>query len=339
MKLSYYNPLGLYHDFKNIDGVHGKIQSLFGPAQCIHDRTETIKSPVAIVNQYPLIAGLTTADFATTCHERVLDILSGDHAIGILFSGGINSTLVSSLILQHLRPDDYDRITFFHNQSSILENQRFFGRYIQGKFKTASSLNIDSWLTEPNRVMLTGECADNLFGSPAIKSVINKFNDDVIHQPYERFVELLWRYRLGKNFDTIYDSFRQLIERCPFDLTTVYDWFWWLNFTTRWQPTVYRIYSYTDITVTQNKLIHFFNTEQFQSWSLHNHDLKIKNNWKSYKWLMKDMIHEFDHDSDYRDNKVKFPSLRSMIRFKPAVDYIGENFEILDKNQIEHIVV
>jgi hypothetical protein len=41
---------------------------------------------------------------------------------------------------------------------------------------------------------------------------------------------------------------------------------------------------------------------------------------------MKDMIYRYDHNEDYRKNKVKFPSLPSMVRFKKVIDYIGDDF-------------
>jgi hypothetical protein len=339
MSLVYYNPLGFYRDFHNLD-QHKKIQSLFNPAISIYDRTGTIDCPLNIVNQYPLITGEFSTDFETLCHNRIQEILAGYHEIGILYSGGIDSTLVSALLFQHIKPEDADRITFFYNEASILENRPFFDRYIDGRFKSGNSWDFDDWLAEPNRVMVTGECADNLFGSLSLKSIINRFNDpDMAHRPYQPIVELLWRDKLGSDFDSVYERFIQLAERCPFPITTVNDWFWWLNFTMKWQAVIYRIYSHTDLSKTKNKLIHFFNTEQFQLWSLNNHDLKIKQDWKSYKWLMKDLIHKFDGDSNYRDNKVKFPSLPSMVRFKQVTDYISEDFASLRRSEVESLII
>jgi hypothetical protein len=59
---------------------------------------------------------------------------------------------------------------------------------------------------------------------------------------------------------------------------------------------------------------HFYSTVDFQKWSMLNHDLKIKDDWKSYKWEAKRLIYEFDHNADYRDNKMKVGSLWNLFR-------------------------
>jgi hypothetical protein len=329
----YYNPLGLYADFKNQLNSYQQIQSLFNPAISIFDRTSTIPCPLKLVNQYPIPTG-TARSFETICEDRIKEILDHQGEIGVLFSGGIDSTLVSVLLFQHMKPEDKDRITFFYNEASVLENKPFFERFIQGKFKTGSSWNFDTWLND-SRIALTGECADNLFGSLSVKFLMQQLDDPkLLHKSYEPFVTKIWKGKLKENFDGIYEQFQQLASLCPTPIKTIHDWFWWLNFTMKWQAVVYRIYSHTDLSLSKNRIVHFFNTNEFQLWSLQNPDLKVKNDWYSYKWLMKDMIYQFDYDENYRKNKVKFPSLPSMVRFRSVTDYIDEEFNPIGKYQL-----
>lgn len=342
MNLVYYNPLGLYNDFESrLSGKRcQRIQSLFNPAISIFDRTETISAPVKVLNQYPLPTGNCLKTFEELCQERIIDILSHPGEIGVLYSGGIDSTLVSSLLLESIQPSDYSRITFFYNQASITENPDFFNNYIRNQFKTGNSWEFDDWLSEPNRIIVTGECADNLFGSLALKSIINNSGDPtIIHKSYEPVVKRLWGNKLGDDYDSIYEQFLQLSEKCPFKIKTVNEWFWWLNFTMKWQAVIYRIYSHTDLTKTKGRLVHFFNTIDFQRWSLNNPDLKVRDDWKSYKWIMKDMIYRFDGNLDYRDNKVKFPSLPSMVRFRQVTDYISDDFKSLNSIEVNKIIL
>ena len=49
----------------------------------------------------------------------------------------------------------------------------------------------------------------------------------------------------------------------------------------------------------------FYNTPEFQRWSMLNHDLKHKGSWKTYKWPSKEFIYKFNGDATYRDNKTK----------------------------------
>jgi hypothetical protein len=333
MNLVYYNPLGLYSDFRGQLDQYKTIQGLFNPAISIFDRTETIPCPIKLINQYPIPVG-SSRSFETICEDRIKEVLSHPGEIGVLFSGGIDSTLVSVLLFQHMKPEDRDRITFFYNEASILENKLFFDQFIKGQYKSGSSWDFDKWIND-DRIIITGECADNLFGSLTVKFLMQRLDDPkLLHKSYEPFVKRLWSEKLGDDFNSIYDRFQHLASLCPTPIKTVHDWFWWLNFTMKWQAVVYRIYSHTDLSVSKNKIVHFFNTNEFQLWSLQNPDLKVKNDWYSYKWLMKDMIYNFDGDENYRKNKVKFPSLPSMVRFKKVNDYINDQFEAVDKNTI-----
>lgn len=329
----YYNPLGLYSDFRGQLDNYQQIQSLFNPAISIFDRTGTISCPVKLVNQYPIPTGKSRT-FEAICESRIKEILAHEGEIGILFSGGIDSTLVSVLLFQHMKPEDKERITFFYNDASVNENKLFFERFIRGQYKTGSSWDFDNWLSESS-IVVTGECADNLFGSLTVKFLMQQLDDPkLLHKPYEPLVTKLWKGKLGNNFDKIYEQFQQLAALCPTPVKTMHDWFWWLNFTMKWQAVVYRIYSHTDLSLSKNKLVHFFNTDEFQLWSLNNPDLKVKDDWYSYKWLMKEMIYQFDGDESYRKNKVKFPSLPSMVRFKQVNDYISDDFQKLSKEEI-----
>jgi asparagine synthetase B (glutamine-hydrolysing) len=337
MKPVYYNPLGLYSDFSGQLDIYHQIQGLFNPAISIYDRTGTIECPVDIVNQYPIPVG-TARDFETICRERIETVLEHTGEIGVLFSGGIDSTLVTSLLLEHISAEHRERITFFYNEASIVENQPFFDRFIRGKFKTGSSWNFDSWLRE-DRIALTGECADNLFGSLSLKFLMQRLDDPrLIHKSYESYIPKLWGSKLGDNFALIYDKFQELASKSPTPIKSMHDWFWWLNFTMKWQAVVYRIYSHTDLTLSKNRVVHFFNTDEFQLWSLQNPDLKVRDTWYSYKWLMKDLIYKFDGDENYRQYKVKFPSLPSMVRFREVVDYISDDFTPMSKDDLKPYV-
>lgn len=334
MNLVYYNPLALYFDFKNELNFYKKIQSLVNPAISLYDRTGTIPAPVNVLNQYPLPQGVINKTFAEICQERINFILSTGKEIGILFSGGIDSTLVMVLLLQNMKESDRERITIFYNDSSILENRIFFEKFIKNKFKHGNSWHFDSWLND-ERIIVTGECADNLFGSLTVKFLIQSSSDsDLINKPYRNFVEFIWKKKLENDFDLIYDYFIALAKKAPYKLVTIHDWFWWINFTMKWQAVIYRIPSHCNLSLVKDRIVHFFNTEDFQLWSLNNPQLKVKDDWNSYKWLMKEQIFEFDKNEDYFLNKVKFPSLPSMVRFKNVNDYISDQYTSLTSRDI-----
>jgi hypothetical protein len=62
-----------------------------------------------------------------------------------------------------------------------------------------------------------------------------------------------------------------------------------------------------------------------------NHDLKIKNDWKSYKWEAKRLIYEFNKDEFYYNNKFKIGSLIRIIGQRKTAEGLSSNYEFLDK--------
>jgi hypothetical protein len=71
----------------------------------------------------------------------------------------------------------------------------------------------------------------------------------------------------------------------------------------------------------------FFDREEFQLWSMNNTDLLIEDSWKTYKQHAKDVIFEFNKDEDYRVNKVKYGSLKYVLRQKDSTVAIDENMK------------
>ena len=70
----------------------------------------------------------------------------------------------------------------------------------------------------------------------------------------------------------------------------------------------------------------FFNTVEFQLWSMNNLDKRIKDHWRTYKWPAKDVIFEFTGDADYRENKIKHRSLQSLLSKRPYHKFLDEDF-------------
>ena len=68
------------------------------------------------------------------------------------------------------------------------------------------------------------------------------------------------------------------------------------------------IFTFSD-TSDWRSTISFFNKENFQKWSIVNHDIKHGGTWETYKQPAKDYINKYIKDETYRKNKTKEPSL------------------------------
>ena len=204
-----------------------------------------------------------------------------------------------------------------------------------------SSDNIHSMI-DGSTIIVGGEHNDQLFGSDIIGSIYRVNNDfgDMSNQ-YSREHVVKW----FKNFmdeltaNMWFDLLDNHIKtQAPCEVTTNYHFWWWFNFSFKWQNIFFRMMvrinkdqrSAITSDFVQNYFHHFYSTENFQRWSMLNHDLKIKDTWATYKWESKRLIYEFNHDKIYRDEKVKIGSLGKLFLQKSMPQAITSNFEFLD---------
>jgi hypothetical protein len=69
---------------------------------------------------------------------------------------------------------------------------------------------------------------------------------------------------------------------------------------------------------------------------LNNPHKRIKNSWKTYKWICKDIIYDYTKDADYRDNKVKRASLCHLLLQNSSFNFIDGSMNFMrtvDLNQ------
>lgn len=57
---------------------------------------------------------------------------------------------------------------------------------------------------------------------------------------------------------------------------------------------------------------------------MNNPDKRIRDTWKSYKWVCKDIIYGYNKDAEYRDHKTKKGSLLPLIGFDPPFRFLSE---------------
>ncbi len=92
----------------------------------------------------------------------------------------------------------------------------------------------------------------------------------------------------------------------------MFDFYWWIQFTLKWQDASFKYFRSSDCLFTAedfNNLKSFYRTDDFQRWSIVNHDLKMKNNdLKTFKYPLREFIYKFNNDTDYFKNKKAGPS-------------------------------
>ena len=267
--------------------------------------------------------------------------------IVVMYSGGVDSTaLLCSFFKNFSDKVVRDNILVLLSDHSIRENPNFFYNHIIKKVDCTSVYRFPYFLGNDDYLFMSGENADQLFGSQVIDSfIINRpfsslFND--IDSMRSQMVDW-FRTRLRKDMEHykklpseyeehIFELFYKMAKAAPIDIDTPYKFFWWINFATKWQSVYMRILTYSQNKETlalEENYTTFYGTEEFQLWSLNNTNNLIGNTPSSSKSVAKQYILDYNGDSDYL-NKPKIGSLAFIIRQKNMSMMIDENMNFIE---------
>lgn len=346
MELLYYSPLvAASPDNFGSAGMQkfATFYRVFQSSVVVIDRTGTIKTPIRTKSVFPIPTLRTmTSTFEDLCNERARFLLRHAEGIGaplyVLYSGGIDSTLVLVSLLKNATPEQKKTIVVLLSNSSIVENQNFYRDHIHGKLQVQSSGMFWHLLgTAP--VIVGGEHNDQLFGSDRLGDLIRMFGPSVIHAPYSR--DTFFSYLNVSLSDAALanfwlDTFERLKEASPVPIVTNADFLWWINFSLKWQSVFFRTLSYVserhvhEISedYIKTRYFQFYGTDDFQLWSLTNPDKKIKDTWNTYKWPCKDIIYDYNKDAEYRDTKTKHGSLFALMKQRDSYNFITDELRM-----------
>lgn len=316
------------------------------------DRSGTIDLPYRTTNLYPFPEWKTfTKSFEELSIERILEIeqqilADPDTQPVLMYSGGIDSTMVACLIHQYCSKEFKERLLVILNDASIDEAKHFYENFIKRHFRLASSNRFEQYLNKKYKV-ITGEFSDNVFGSLTLKFSIDYFGtEDIINKPYQNYAHFFFNRKINNDTQTKWflDQLEQLVKTCPFEIKTWADYLWYHNFAMKWQAVEFRILSHKqqefqpDWDYLNNNLIHFWQTEDWQQWAVNNPDKKIGNTWASYKGPAKELIYKVTKDYDYFVNKTKFPSLPGVFRYRKVYKAIDQDLNFLNELNLDEYI-
>jgi hypothetical protein len=350
MDLVYYLPHRLYETAEissKIDPVHAAFAKMFNPSISLSDRSGIIACPpigMRILDPLPS-RWYQTETFAHLCRHRYDEVLalalSGDKKLIIFYSGGIDSTLIAALAISHPNWANHkEHVYLAFSNDSIRENPGFWNTHLRREFsgRMLNSTAYHQLMSDPGNLCITGEFADNLFGSLTLKSYMDVAGDgNLIHR---KFIGGGLSWMLNKIDDTKHrprceEMILALLQASPRQLTSNHECFWWLNFILKWQAVKYRLASHSPDDTMVNQMIqntiHFFETADFQNWAVTTNESKVENTWNSYKMPAKQIIFEVNHDEEYLRYKTKYPSIPGLTRYGNTWSFI-----YLDDNGCYH---
>lgn len=345
MNFLYYNPNILISQGSHLLGVtrFSQFFKIYNPSVVPVDRTGVIQLPFRTKSLFP-IPDLRPIQktFEDICNERAKELLVRADTLHVplyvFYSGGIDSTLLLISLLKNASLEQKANLVVLLSEESIRENPMFYQDHIRGKLRV-DSVNSFSYLLGTDRMFVGGEHNDQLFGSDMMGKLIARFGTSVIQQSYNKGIfETFFSELLNDKEGAIFyvELFDRLKDSSPIEIRTNQDYLWWINFSLKWQTVFMRILcrvtprnacridsSY--ITMNYNQ---FYNTEDFQLWSMNNPDKKIKDRWNTYKWVCKDIIFDYTKDADYRDHKIKHGSLHSVFLQQSTYNFIDESMKL-----------
>jgi hypothetical protein len=243
--------------------------------------------------------------------------------------------LLVSLLKQATAQQKKNMVVLLSHES-ISENPRFYEEHIRGKLRVDSSIMFAN-LLGGNDMLLSAEHNDMVMGSDKVGKIMTRYGPAAIHRPYSR--DLMTDF-FGASLDgdtetaNFYvDLFERIRDVAPVPIDTNFEFLWWVNFAIKWQACYAYIAMLTPLKNTHlvtkeyldTRFVSFFNTDEFQLWSMNNPDKRIRDTWASYKWVAKEVIYDYTKDAEYRDNKLKKGSLIPLTNRLYTNNFLDEN--------------
>jgi len=271
--------------------------------------------------------------FEQICDERAIFLMNkaktDNRKIAVMYSGGIDSTVILCAFFKNCNLEDVkERIVVLLSDHSIIENPNFYNDYIIKHLTCVSSYRFPYFMGNDDYILISGENADQLFGSQVVTKYIAYRSFDHLCMPLEQAEgEIIDWFKLKLSHDHkryaegYWRMFKNMCDAAPIAIDDVYKFWWWINFVTKWQSVYVRILPYArtreNIKLEDNYTT-FFCPEEFQLWSLNNPNSLIKDSIDMVKYVAKDYILDFNGDTSYY-KKPKIGSLSNIVKQKEIV--------------------
>lgn len=329
MNIINYNPIAIksvQNKFiiKNIDIYNDLNNRNFGTFSCLIDRTKSIEHFLEIDYSYSPIPKDSNfnLDFYSITKNRCIELLSLGKQINVSWSGGLDSTYV--LLSLYNYATDKSQIKVYGTYNSIIESGDLFDKCIKDKMQFSIKPNQTpiTKYNEENCIYVTGSMSNQLF-TPGLsynknRDCILEFKDfslvgeqDVPNEYLIKYADYSYKEILT---DNCLEFLTPSIVNSPKPINTLQDLRWYILFNYTWYGVLTN--SYVGLPKERIKRIHaFFNTDDFQLWSIYNNDPVSKTgDYTDERWQIREAITDYIGNSYYSKNKKKFTSILSPLQ-------------------------
>lgn len=286
--------------------------------------------------------------FSEVTDKRAQEIktrIQAGEKFAVMYSGGIDSTVVLSSLIKNLTQEETQSITVCASIDSVIENPNFWNKFVFNKFKVIDSKTVKyDDLIEMNLTPITADEGDCIFGtllgltlynnfdyyiselSPKTKKRLSLMKDkissgDVHYSVYKDLIVKHLSVKDNPDFGRLlYEKYHWNIQTSSVPVYSLHDFFWWLIFNVKYLNCSVRGAMYfndrVDYKTAIYRIFNWFNGADYQRWSMvnNNNGQKIKKSVSTYKSAARDYIYELDHNEHYKNFKLKLESLFNIVR-------------------------
>lgn len=267
----------------------------------------------------------TNMTFEECCYESANNLWSIGKPIHVSWSGGIDSTTVLLSMLE-TKPKDGELFVRYTDES-VREFPSLYEKLIRGKYLSTNSVFDKEYYDQPDIIRVSGDCGDGIYGTDhslllSRHHILDKSINDLYHwSTKDLYSQASQKYHKDQEKSEILDTILEYVSYSPVPIKTLFDMYWWIYFNTKWMDIQLKKTVKWSQSLNWKSHISFYNTLNFQRWSITNHDIKYQKELKDFKKPSKEFIHKHFKDENYRANKTIRPSGLEVV----AVDDMSSN--------------
>jgi hypothetical protein len=331
-----------YEDIKTLN----EFRQVLSPKHFLFDRSESIKMPFRFyMDEKYKFPNIDTGNlnFKEICLIIVDKIIKENKKIYIMWSGGIDSTMILVLFLMSVV--DKDQLVVVCNSDSILEYYWFWKNLVKDKTNLMSTEKLMQYtrFNKLNGIVISGEPNDGLFGGFISNKLLNYFPIDYLHYPITRSNILKTTEALGlteQSSNCFYDLMIETKKSSPRSIESIFDFYWWYGYNFMWMHNIEKLKARMHPETDQRL---FFAHDLLQGWVIKNLEpIKYKHSYKNDFQL--DIIYDYTKDREYFENKIKFESMSKTFQTYTALiktkdkKIIYRNPNILEYYQADNFI-
>jgi hypothetical protein len=237
-----------------------------------------------------------------------------DKKWAILWSGGIDSTVIVSSIIKNLDAKDRENILILLNNASVYENPNFFYKFIKPNFKIKNSNNQNVIeLIDNGYVIINGHPADQMMSSRINRLFWRSgfLEKDYEKEPDELIKTIAQEANNRKFAEWLYESTAENLKTTDLPIKNYYQWGWWQSFNWLYTGCILQEYfgeysRYMSFKSFLSNIIPWYHTTEYQQWAMNN--IGAIPTVDGVKLVNKQYIYDLDKNEYYFNFKIKTSS-------------------------------